>query len=249
VRLWPQNSRGSVGVGLSVRVNHNCLWVAAPIGIAILCLSSCSQNRSNERQLAAAENEVYAAAVRQVVKTDQIHGELIFWDTVLTRLSTGTKWSCEQDVRQELFSEKRTLPYDSLADKVYRLIVYRYVYGYRYDYSLKSDTVQDFAAKDCTDGRLSRTFHTDSPKLFTSLQRIHFSDPSVHDGSKSFEQLFPGAGGIIALSHVGFDSVLDQAIVSISSACGPLCGSDGTYILQKKRSHWEVVDTRVIGMP
>lgn len=64
----------------------------------------------------------------------------------------------------------------------------------------------------------------------------------MNDESKSFEQLFPGASGIISFSHVGFDSTLHEAIVADSFVCGMLCGSGDRYVLRKIKGQWEVVN-------
>lgn len=79
-----------------------------------------------------------------------------------------------------------------------------------------------------------------STRTFIAVDRVHFRDwPFKKDDATSFEQLFPGASGIISFSHVGFDSTLDEAVVS-TSICGGLCGPGQSYFLKKKRGRWEV---------
>ena len=199
-----------------------------------------SRTLASPQAVASAEDEVYGALVRDMVRPadgQSSMGQLVFDDAVLTYLWTGadTK-SCRDSVRKRLLLEvNNTPPFNSLPDKVYRI-----VHGGD-DGSLRADAIQDFLQKSCTVGRLSQSFHTDLPKTFIAAGSVHFSDLIENDGSKSFEQLFPRAGGIISFSHVGFDSRLHEAIVSVSYVCGGLCGSGHRYVLKKMRGQWEVV--------
>jgi hypothetical protein len=210
---------------------------AAILSVAGFC--SCnSSDRSDEKQVTAAENEVYEAVVRDVVQSAKGQSRLVFDDTLLTELAPGadTK-SCEEGARKNLRLENNIPAYNSFADKLYRSV------NRGYNYSLRADTVQDFLAKSCTTARpLSQTFQTDLPKTFIAVGNVHFNDLIVNDGSKSFGELFTGAAGIISFSRVGFDSTLHEAIVSTSFVCGMLCGSGERYVLRKVRGHWQVVN-------
>jgi hypothetical protein len=218
---------------------HYFRIAATAAALSVAGLSSCnSSDRSNERQAAAAENEVYEVVVRELVKSVKGHSRLVFDDTLLTELApeADTK-ACEEGARKNLRLENNTPPYNSFADKLYRSV------NRGYDYSLRADTIQDFLAKSCTTaGPLSQTFHTDLPKTFIEVRGVHFNDLIAEDGSQSFEQLYPGASGIISLSRVGFDSSLREAVVSTSFGCGMLCGSGQRYLLRKVHGRWQVVN-------
>jgi hypothetical protein len=115
------------------------------------------------------------------------------------------------------------------------------------DRSLRADAIQDFLEKSRTVGRLPQTFHTDLPRTFIEAESVRFNFwPIEKNGPKSFEQLFPGASGIISFSHVGFDSTLHEAIVSTSFVCGVLCGTGSRYVLRKKSGRWEVVNKLIV---
>ena len=226
--------------GVMVRTKrHHFRLAAAAAALSIAGFSSCnSSDRLNEKQVTAAENEVYGAVVREMVNSPKGPSQLVFNETQLTELAqwADTK-SCEESARKNLQLENNTPPYNSFADKLYRFV------NHGYDYSLRADTIQDFLTKSCTTaGRLSQTFSTDLPKAFIPVRNVRFNDLIVNDGSKSFEQLFPGAAGIISFSRVGFDSTLHEAIVSTSFVCGMLCGSGQRYVLRKVRGHWQVVN-------
>lgn len=226
---------------------HQRAWIVsaacAAIAITLLYWSYLSKRFPNERRVLATEDEVYEAVVRDMVTP--IHDEqvkisqLVFDDAVLTNVRPGADIkSCKESARRNMRLENTTLPYNSLADKVYRVLTLS-----TYDDSLRADTIEDFLEKSCTVGRLSQTFHTDLPRTFLAEESVHFSGwPTEKNGPKSFQQLFPGASGIISFSHVGFDSTLREAIVSTSFVCGGLCGSGSRYVLRKKWGRWQVVN-------
>jgi hypothetical protein len=226
------------------------LWIPAAICVAIattlLYWFYSSTFRPGEKAVLAAQDEVYEAVVRDMVAPARGQSkltQLAFGDAVLTDLRAGQDLkSCEEDGHKNPRLENSKLPYDSLVDKVYRLFSLS-----SYDNSLRADAIQDFIEKSCTVGRLSETFHTDLPKTFIAVESVHFEGwPVQKNGSKLFEQLFPGAGGIISFSRVGFDSTLHEAIVSTSFVCGGLCGSGSRYVLRKRLGRWEVVNKWIV---
>lgn len=214
-----------------------CLAVSAVVYCAIHLRSRAP---ASPQAVASAEDEVYEAVVRDMVADGQAHvRQLVFSDTLSTYLTTGEDMkSCKETARKDLFLENGKLPYDSLADKVYRIFTRS-----AYDDSLKAETMQNFLEKSCTVGRLSQTFHTDLPRTFIAEESVYFDGwPIQKNGAKSFQQMFPGASGIISFSRVGFDSNLHEALVSTSFVCGGLCGTGNRYVLRKKSGRWAVVN-------
>ena len=228
-------------------------WIApfacAVIAIAVPCWWFLSNVRLSEKMVSAAQNEVYEAVVRDIVRSP--HGqtnmsELVFDDALLTERMPGEDiHACTERARKELRLDQNTRPqYDSLADKIYRA----FAHG-SYDSSLRADTIQDFFEKSCTVGRLSTTFHTDLPRTFIATESIHFEGwPVEKNGPPSFEQRFPGASGIISFSQVGFDSNLREAIVSTSFVCGGMCGIGRRYVLKKKWDQWEIATKSTVSV-
>lgn len=223
-----------------MKAKRHYLWVAAAAA-ALSVAGFCSCNslpRSNEKRVADAENAVYETVVHDMMKSATGPSQLVFDDTLLTDLAPGVDAeSCEGAARKNLWLENSPPQYNSFADKLYRFV------NRSRDYSLRADTIQDFLQKSCTTaGHLSQAFNTDLPKTFVAVRNVHFDDLIVKDGSKSFEQLFPGAVGIISFSRVGFDSTLHEAIVSTSFVCGMLCGSGHRYLLRNVGGHWQVIN-------
>jgi hypothetical protein len=221
----------------------------AAIAIALLC-SFCSfyrsKSRPDERASTAAENEVYEAVVRDMATPT--HGQaninqLVFNETVLTDLTTGADLKvCKESVRKQVRLQDNTPPYNSFADKIYRV----FTRGWQ-DGSPRADTIQDFIQKSCTEGPLSRAFHTDFPRVFINPNLISFGTaPIDRNGRKDFQQTFPGASGIISLSHAGFDLSLREAIISTSFVCGSLCGTGRLYTLRKIWGRWVVTSNRIV---
>ena len=222
-------------------------WIApvacAAIAIALL-LFYLSKSRPDERAITAAEDEVYEAVVHAMVTPahGQAHvDQLVFDDAVLVGfISGGDAKDCKESVRQQLRFDDPP-PFNTLADKGYRVLTRGW-----YDGSLRADTIEDFIEKSCTKGPLSRTFHTDFPRVFIDPNSVLFDIVAAdRNGLKDFHQTFPKAAGIISLSHVGFDSGLRQAMVSSSFVCGGLCGTGRLYILRKTGGTWEVTSNSI----
>ena len=164
--------------------------------------------------------------------------QLVFDDMLHTELQPGDVGSCEKTTREKFRLEITSPVFNSLADKAFRFFS-------RSDKApaLREDTVRSFLKRSCTAGPLSQTFHTDLPRTFIPAESVHFRGwPFKKDKSSSFERLYPDASGIISFSHAGFDSTLDEAIVSTDFVCGGLCGTGYRYILRKKSGRWRVVE-------
>lgn len=222
--------------------------LSVAVTLVLLCWFYVSRPRHDAKAIAAAEDKVYEAVVRDMFRTT--HGQsqarqLVFDEAVVAGLdvvSGPVPASCKQNVLSSLRLHRDNPPFNSLADKIYRLISRG-----GDDYSLRADTIQDFAERACTGGRVSQAFHTDLPRTFIADDSVYFEGwPTRNKNTKSFESLFPGASGIISFSHVGFDASLDQAIVSTSFVCGGLCGTGKVYVLKKRWGRWRVVNQWII---
>jgi hypothetical protein len=208
-----------------------------------------SSPRQDPKKIFATQDSVYEAVVRDIVAP--VRGptqttELVFSQQLLTPWGTegADPKSCTAEVerRPYLHAHVSRPPFDSVADKVYRLITRG-----GDDYSIQADTVRDFAEKYCAGGRLSESFHTDLPRTFIVASNVYFEiAPNQKRGAMRFAQLFPGAGGIISFSRVGFDPTLDEAILASSFVCGALCGTGKIYVVRKRFGHWRVVNQWIV---
>jgi hypothetical protein len=228
------------------------IWIAIAVPVAVALVLRCwfllSIPRRDTKAVAAAEDKVYEAVVRDMVRKADGQSQvkqLVFDEALVAGLdvvSGPAPASCKQNVLSSLRLHRDNPPFNSLADKIYRLLTRG-----GNDYSLRADTIQDFAERGCTVGRVSQTFHTDLPRTFIADDSVYFEGwPTRNKDAKSFEKPFPGASGIISFSHVGFDASLDEAIVSTAFVCGGLCGTGKVYVLKKRWGRWRVVNQLIV---
>jgi hypothetical protein len=213
-------------------------WIATATftGAAIALLSSCNspKSRLDNKAVLANEDEVYEAVVRDIFTPTHGHSnitQLVFDENVLNYLDPGTEINtCEESVRKRLLLEDSTPPFNTLADRLYRVLTRS-----GNDATPRGSTIQDSIEKSCTKGPLSRTFRTDIPRVFINTDSVSFGIVSTHKKHpKDFHETFPGATGVVSLSRVGLDPTLQEAIVSTSFVFGFLCGTDWRYILKKE---------------
>lgn len=216
----------------------------AALAIAALCACNSSKPTPTVKEIATAEDEIYDAVIRHMTRpadrTVPIT-QLVFDDTLLTDLQpSGNVEACKQNTLTDYQLNLNPRPplYNSLADKAYRFVTRSGDPD-----TLRVETIQNFLDRSCISGPLSQTFHTKLPKTFISAENAHIDWPIRKDGQKSFRQLYPGVGGMTAFSHVGFNSTLDQAIVSSRFVCGRYCGASYRHILQQQSGQWKVLST------
>jgi hypothetical protein len=232
-----------------MKISYSCSWIAIASVAFSTSLLSCSRSpwlRPNEKTMAAVQDEVYEAVVSDMIAPTKGQTEptqLVFRDELLSDVRPGgNAQACLEAVRKRERWHSDAPPYNSFADKIYRLITHGWASA-----QLRTATIEDFLEKDCNPGHLSRTFHTGLPKSFVASDNVHFAGwPIQKNGSSSFEKLFPGASGIISLSRAGFDPALDESMVSASFVCGGLCGEGWEYKLKKRRGKWQVVSKRMV---
>ena len=234
-----------IGVRLKIS-RHSKIVALASAALAITLLSACNSSKPhpNEKEIATAENEVYESVLNHMGTGTQ-ETQLVFDDALLTWLEPGEDVeSCKKRAGKDYGLEISIgpPPYDSVADRAYRL----FSHGDD-DLASRTETIHSFLERLCTSGHLSQAIHTDLPRTFIRSQNIHFNYEMVGKNRlKSFEQLYPGANGIISFSHVGFNAKMDEAIVSTRIVCGFLCGVGYRYILRKKSGRWEVVNRLMV---
>jgi hypothetical protein len=215
----------------------------ASVAIILFCSLFLSRPQRDPKKIAAAQDAVYEAVIRDMVAPVQGQTqttELVFSQRLLTawRVEGADPKSCTAEVERGSYLHVSGPPFDSIADKMYRLITRG-----GDDYSIEADTVRDFAERYCAGGRLSESLHTDLPRKFVAANNVYFEIvPNQKKGTLLFAQRFPGAGGIISFSRVGFNPSLDEAIVASSFVCGGLCGGGSIYVLRKTFRHWRVVN-------
>jgi hypothetical protein len=228
------------------RIIRRPWWIGAAVFIAIVIAvlwQFCAPSHClGERAVAAAQDEVYEALVQEWTAPE--HGQrqisqLVFDEELLINEGAGIgPEGCKEAVHRQLPLASDPPPFNSWFDKAYRFVTRGWGDG-----SVGAEAMEAYVQKLCVPGHLSRTFRTDLPRTFVSGESVHFEgSPIEKNGPPSLEKLFPGAGGIISFSRVGFNPALDEAVVSRSFVCGGLCGSGWRYFLKKRRGRWQVTD-------
>jgi hypothetical protein len=154
------------GASLKIACHPNIATVACA-AIAISLFSGCNspKPRPTEKEVAAAEDEIYEVVVRHIsmsVNGQPRMTQLVFDDALLTLLEPeGDLESCKRSTRKRLRLEVEPPPYNSLADRAYRFFA-------REDYAvpIRTDTVQNYLERACAPGHLSQTFRTDLHRTF-----------------------------------------------------------------------------------
>jgi hypothetical protein len=62
-----------------------------------------------------------------------------------------------------------------------------------------------------------------------------------HGGWDAFHKRYPGSGGFLIMSAVGFNKDKTRAIVYTGASCGSLCGSWSFHLLEKVDGSWKQV--------
>lgn len=71
-------------------------------------------------------------------------------------------------------------------------------------------------------------------------QQMHTSPDDLKDFWKTFYEKYPNSSGILTLSNIGFNSKLDQALVSVGKVRGSLDGVGRYFFLTKENGKWVV---------
>jgi hypothetical protein len=109
------------------------------------------KSRPSESEVSATQDKVYEAVVRDMITPSdgQVRDtQLVFGEMVLTPMGyEGESSPCEERARKQMWLENGKLPYDSIADKAYRLLTRD-----SYDDALQPDTIRNFITNFCTLG-------------------------------------------------------------------------------------------------
>ncbi len=107
---------------------------------------------------------------------------------------------------------------------------------------LEVDLLNDYLENNKDRGPLSKSIPTDLPKSWLSdVEEEALFKSKKHDGWKTFYAKFPGAGGIMAFSRVGFNEKRDRALVYSQIDCGWLCGTGHYHLLKRESGKWVLI--------
>lgn len=84
---------------------------------------------------------------------------------------------------------------------------------------------------------LQREFQSEKPYEIVNSDTLDVL--LKQDGWDAFYRRYPGSGGYVILSAVGFNPAKTQAIAYTGSACGSLCGTWRWHLMEKIAGKWK----------
>jgi hypothetical protein len=114
---------------------------------------------------------------------------------------------------------------------------------------VERSAVADFEQADRTPRKInvlpshSGTNELIEDSVLTNLPRGYATPPGREPSNywRAFRARFPGAGGMVSFTRVGFSDNRRQALVEVSRSCGSLCGGGYNVLLEKQNGRWRVV--------
>lgn len=105
--------------------------------------------------------------------------------------------------------------------------------------NISDETLDNYLERNAEPSRLSPDMDLDMEYVLLSAEE-HQSIFKQPDGWDVFYEKYPGSGGYTALSRVGFNSTLDQALIYVGNMAGPLMGAGFYYLMEKKNGEWVI---------
>ena len=102
------------------------------------------------------------------------------------------------------------------------------------------DAITDFDRVNSKRWVLQRHFEVEKPYELVTQDTIRLFFKGNGDWNGFYDR-YPGSGGYVILSAVGFDEDKTQAIVYTGSSCGGLCGRWSFHLLEKVDGKWKQV--------
>lgn len=100
--------------------------------------------------------------------------------------------------------------------------------------------INDYVQKNAAPWTLRPDFQPGKPYELVTSSHLEwlFNHGQVFEGWERFYRQYPGAGGYITLSAVGFNPEKTVAVVFMGFSCGPLCGQGEFHVLQRTGGSW-----------
>jgi hypothetical protein len=107
---------------------------------------------------------------------------------------------------------------------------------------LSLQTFEDYNARNKEPDVLKKLFSLKIKYVLVEREELEslFRGGDLEQAWKLFYKRYPGSGGYIALSNVGFNDLKDQALVYSWWMCGSLCGEGYFTLLRKRAQGWQI---------
>jgi hypothetical protein len=167
--------------------------------------------------------------------------EYAIWSVLLTK-----KYATEGTKQLVIEDQTALLPSDLIVNDLARL-------------ENASDAMSDLKGKNQTPYPVENKFSVPVPCILISKETenglFHFpvdnridaeAAKNIEKGWHQFYQDYPGAGGILTISRVGFSSDKSLAVVYISTKRSMMMANGKCYVFAKKNGSWEVEEEVLI---
>jgi hypothetical protein len=107
---------------------------------------------------------------------------------------------------------------------------------------LQEETIFDFNSHENDCRLLTHPLKLPIKYVLVTKKEIEafFDDKQQGQGWGYFYSRYQGSSGIIGLSNIGYNHLMNQAVVSTSKSCGGKCGAENYVVLDKKNGVWIV---------
>jgi hypothetical protein len=110
---------------------------------------------------------------------------------------------------------------------------------------ISPQTLEDCKTKNKVPKKLKR-FESSIDYVFLGEKDLEEIFKAGTDGWQNFYKRYPGSSGFIALSQIGFNKTMDQALVFITDVCGMECGVGRYILLQRNSEGWQVIKAHMV---
>jgi len=110
------------------------------------------------------------------------------------------------------------------------------------------ETFEDYSKRNKSNRWLERRLDLKTEYVIVDFREIEKTFPQLDPNypPKPFSEKYPGAGGFIRLSRVGFNGQLDEALILATWSCGMLCGQGELLFFTKRNGVWTVVNRAML---
>lgn len=104
---------------------------------------------------------------------------------------------------------------------------------------ISNSTIENFVERNGQSSQLSADMQLGVDYVLLTENELASitSQPNWHE---ILQERYPGSGGYLIFSRVGFNAALDQAVVYVGQVAGPMMGSGSYYLLEKQSGEWVI---------
>lgn len=117
---------------------------------------------------------------------------------------------------------------------------------------ISSEAVEDYGSKLKLGGNLTDSFDPKLKHMMVSRKKLDSFYKNTGEGNslegywENYYKAYPGSGGYIGFSRVGFNKSGSHAILYFQHPCGSLCASGYYLWLKKSENEWKVKSRRML---